>query len=357
MLTWIPLIALSASAGDLAVMGIEIPAAAVYQVRAGSLVVEDGSGHTLPKPPEQIAIKLCGDALCPPLNELALPLRLTNDSPSSNELTVNQKRLRGTLWFFAESDGRLRAVNRLPMEDYLVATVGSEMPKQFPPEALKAQAVVSRTYALSRRMRREGEVIQLASSTLDQVYNGLSHESAETRAAVEATRGQVLVFDHEPIDAFFFSSCGGRTRDSRLVFGVDAPYLRGSTCGDCDDASTASWRAVISKQTLSQKLGVKIASVQTEGTTTDGRPQAVVFSPSGPKLAPEMLRKKLGYTVIKSPWLSVSCDATQCTFTGKGAGHGVGMCQWGARGMALKGNDYRSIIQRYFPGSELKTIY
>ena len=200
-------------------------------------------------------------------------------------------------------------------------------------------------------------MVQLASSTLDQVYNGLSHESPETRAAVSATHGQVLVFDHEPIEAFFFSSCGGRTRDARLVFGVDQPYLRGVVCGHCDDAATATWSRRLSFAELSSKLGFKVTGASTEGETADGRPKWVVFKPSATKVTPEALRAKLGYTVIKSPQMTVQCTGTVCTFSGRGAGHGVGMCQFGARGLALQGLGYVDIVQTYFPGATLKTLY
>lgn len=343
-----------------AVVGIEVPRQPSYKVEGESLTVEDGSGHALVPAPTSFVVRLCGETLCPPLHEMHFPVRVSGKQ-LTDTIAINGKRLRAGVWFYQRDDGAdsdgLRAVNRLPLEEYLVATVGSEMPKAFPPEALKAQAVVSRTYAMSRRMRREGEVVQLASSTLDQVYNGLSHESPETRAAVTATKGQVLVFAHEPVEAFFFSSCGGRTRDSRLVFNIDAPYLRGVACGHCDDAGTAIWKKRLSFAELGAKLGRKITGAKTQGETVDGRPVEVVFTPNGPKYAPEVLRSKLGYTVIKSPQLSVTCDAGGCTFTGRGAGHGVGMCQWGARGLASKGASYLQIVETYFPGAALKTLY
>ncbi len=332
-------------------VAIEVPEAAHFEVSGDALVVEESSGEKTPlASPSHIA--LCGEELCEPLQALALPVRVS----AGKNLRINGRGLIGGVWF-AVRHQKLVAVNRLPLEEYLVATVGSEMPKSFPLEALKAQAVVSRTYALSKKLQREGALIELSSSTLDQVYNGLASESPETRKAVEATAGEVLVFQRLPIEAFFFSNCGGKTRDGKNVFGTDAPYLRSVACGYCNDAGNAHWTASLTLAELSRKLDTSVKNLRSEGTASDDRAAFIVAEPSGRKVPPEGLRKLLGYTVIKSPTFSVSCDGTRCHFDGRGAGHGVGMCQWGARGMALQQNDYHAIVAHYFPGASLKKLY
>lgn len=332
-------------------VAIEVPQAEAYVLRGDGLVAAEASGVETPlTAPARVAV--CDGALCPPLADLTLPVRISAKGP----LQVNGRGLAGGVWF-AVRKGRLVAVNRIPLEDYLVATVGSEMPKTFPLEALKAQAVVSRTYALSRKLRREGELVELASSTLDQVYGGLANESAETRAAVAATAGEVLTHERQPIDAFFFSNCGGKTRDGKIVFGTDAPYLRSVVCGHCNDAGNAHWTVTLNQNELAKKLGDTVHDLRSEGDAGDGRAAAIVILPGGHKLSPEAVRKAVGYTVIKSPTFTVTCAKNACTFVGQGAGHGVGMCQWGARGMALEKTGYRDILAHYFPGTDLKKLY
>ena len=332
-------------------VAIEVPQADAYQLHGEGVIAAEASGAETPLP-NDARVALCDGALCSPLAGLTLPVRLS----AKSGLQVNGRALAGGVWF-ALRKGRLVAVNRIPLEDYLVATVGSEMPKTFPLEALKAQAVVSRTYALSRKLRREGELVELASSTLDQVYGGLANESAETRAAVVATAGEVLTFERQPIDAFFFSSCGGRTRDGKIVFANDAPYLRGVPCGHCNDAAGAHWTVTLALAELSHRLAEKVLDLHAQGDAGDGRPATIVLAPGGRMFTPEAMRKAVGYTVIKSPTFAVSCARGACTFIGQGFGHGVGMCQWGARGMALEKTSYREILAHYFPGTDLKKLY
>jgi stage II sporulation protein D len=327
---------------------IEVPSAPQYALAAKGLTLEDAGGVEKTDAPK-VSLGLCDGALCPPLDALQLPLKIRADGP----IAVNDRRLAGTLWAVAQGDA-IVLVNRLPLEEYLVATVGSEMPRTFPKEALKAQAVAARTYALSRKITREGATAHLRSSTLDQVYGGLAQESAETRAAVRATTGEVLVYDRQPIEAFFFSSCNGTTRDGATVFGGDYPYLKSV---QCSKAHETPWSARLSLAELEKRLGVgKVSGVEIAGTTADGRPEAIVVQPTGKRLAPEEVRKRVGYTLVKSADVHVACDKRGCTFSGAGYGHGVGMCQHGAKAMAEQGKSYREILEHYYPGAQLKKL-
>lgn len=326
-------------------VAIEVPLADSYAISAKKLAIEDAGGYA--SSTAKVTLALCDGALCPPLANLQPPIELKGDGP----VRVNDRKLKGSLWAIV-NDGALTLVNRLPLEEYLVATVGSEMPKSFPPEALKAQAVAARTFALQRKISREGSVTHLRSSTLDQVYGGLVNETPETRAAVMATQGEVLVYDRQPIEAFFFSSCSGQTRDGNTVFHGDYPYLKSVSCS-CEHAA---WSARLPFAELTKKLGEKVSGLSIEGASGDGRPEAVVVEPSGTRIAPEDLRKKLGYTVVKSADLRVDCDKSGCRLAGAGYGHGVGMCQHGAKAMALAGKTYKEILAHYYPGAQLKKL-
>ena len=329
-------------------MAIEVPEAPHYALSGKKLVIEDAAGVETSH--ASVTLALCGDRLCPPYDGLLLPLKIRATGP----IRINDRRLLGALWAIVQDDA-LVVINRLPLEDYLAATVGSEMPRSFPPEALKAQAVAARTYALSRKITREGAVAHLRSSTLDQVYGGLVNSTEETRAAVQATAGEVLVYERTPIEAFFFSSCSGTTRDPGLVFGGAYPYIKSVECA-CGADKPLAWSARLSFTELERKLGGKVSGVALEGEASDGRPRAIVFSPRDKRFSPEELRKKLGYTVIKSADLHVACDEKGCTFSGAGYGHGVGMCQHGARAMATAGKNYKEILEHYYPGAQLKKL-
>jgi stage II sporulation protein D len=350
--TWIAA-ALSAQTASMDV-AIEVPEASSYLLSASSLAIEDGSGVAVDlEGQSQAAVSACGLGLCAPFEGLMLPLKITSTGP----MKVNDRKLMGSLWVMRSETGVL-IVNHLPLEEYLVATVGSEMPKTFPQEALRAQAVAARTFALQRRIARSGEVVHLRASTLDQVYGGLAHESEETRQAVQATKGEVLVFQRQPIEAFFFSSCNGSTRDPNAVFvGGDYPYMKSVPCTFCKLNKPGTWSLTLPLAALKKRIGMAVSGFSFAERLPDGRPKEVVALPSHKRFTPEALRKAIGYTALKSADFEVSCDGHACHFHGSGYGHGVGMCQWGARGMALDGKDYHDILSHYYPGAELRRLY
>jgi stage II sporulation protein D len=134
---------------------------------------------------------------------------------------------------------QLQLINVIALEDYLAAVLGSEMSVDFPIEALKAQAVASRTYALHRKIEMLDKPYHLASSVLSQVYKGIHREAAKTREAVVATQGEVLTFDLAPVEAYFHASCGGHTEAGREALGRDLPYLQSVDC-PCGDLALSA---------------------------------------------------------------------------------------------------------------------
>ena len=145
--------------------------------------------------------------------------------PGDEPLRAGDMEVRGDVVVRLYRDG-LQLINVIPLEDYLTAVLGSEMPTSFPPEALKAQAVAARTYALQKKLDTYGSAFYLGSSVLHQVYGGVNREDPRTRAAVEATRGEVLTYELAPIEAYFHASCGGRTESGWAALQRDLPYLR-----------------------------------------------------------------------------------------------------------------------------------
>lgn len=249
----------------------------------------------------------------------------------------------------------LTLVNVIALEDYLTAMVGSEMPASFPLEALKAQAVAARTYALHKKLRAYGEVFHLGSSVLHQVYDGVSREDPRTREAVEATRGEVLTFDLEPAETYFHASCGGRTENGGDALGRPLPYLSSVRCG-CGKLATSHWRAKLSPAEVKKLLGTSGSRVGVESRTSTGRVRWLTAQGKR-KLDAVTFRQRAGYRNVKSLAFEVSSEGDTLHLKGSGYGHGAGLCQWGAKVAADDGWDYRRILSHYYPGTELQRLY
>jgi stage II sporulation protein D len=257
----------------------------------------------------------------------------------------------------------LAAINAVPLEQYLVSTVGAEMAPTWEREALRAQAVASRTYALHQRFEHAGEVFHLRADTGSQRYRGLAGESESVREAVESTRSCRLVRAGRPIIAAFHSTSGGRTASAAEVWGEPIDYLVSLEVEGEDISPETYWRVALSGATLRRALA---------GAGRDiGRPEAIRIlsrSESGRvarlrvegtrrtvELSGRALRQAVGETVLRSTHFSVRPDADGgFVFAGTGYGHGVGMSQWGARAMAARGAGHRDILATFYPGTRLE---
>jgi stage II sporulation protein D len=252
--------------------------------------------------------------------------------------------------------GKLLLVNVLPLEDYVAAVLGGEMPPSFPIEALRAQAVAARTYALNKKIDTLDEPFHLGSSVLAQVYGGLERENPRTREATASTRGQVLTFDLEPIEAYFHSSCGGRTETGLAALQRDLPYLQSVPC-PCGKHPATQWSTTLTAQELEDVLGRDArGETQVQGKTSTGRVRRL--SVGSRSVDAVEFRQRFGYERVRSLLFEVAPDGKGgVKLTGRGFGHGAGLCQWGAKLMADTGKDYREILLHYYPGTELQTLY
>lgn len=269
-------------------------------------------------------------------------------------LRAGDMQVRGDVVVRLYKDG-LQLINVIALEDYLAAVLGSEMPVSFPLEALKAQAVAARTYALQKKLETYGAPFHMGSSVLHQVYGGLNREDARTRAAVEATRGEVLTHELAPIEAYFHASCGGRTESGWDALQRDLPYLKAVDC-PCGRLPASRWSATVSDAELRAALGQSPEGFRVTGRTATHRVNRVVTA-AGASLDGVLLRRKVGYTRLKSLDFDVEHARGQWTFTGRGYGHGAGLCQWGAKALADGGRTYRDILQHYYPETELQQLY
>jgi stage II sporulation protein D len=261
--------------------------------------------------------------------------------------------LRGTV-DIKTGPGGLLVVNAIPLEDYLAAVLGGEMPPGYPEEALKAQAVAARTYAIQRKLDQYGKPYHLGATVLSQVYGGAGREDPRTRAAVEATRGQVLTYDLAPIEAYFHASCGGRTESGRQALGRDLPYLQSVDC-PCSHDPKSMWSLSVPAKTIEKDFHLDPSHMRVSLRSRTGR--ALTLEDGAHHVDAVSFRRVHGYDQVKSLSFSVAREGSAIKLTGKGFGHGAGLCQYGARILAEQGWDYARILTHYYPGSELQRMY
>jgi stage II sporulation protein D len=267
----------------------------------------------------------------------------------------------GTIQVLPRGKGLL-VVNEVDLEEYVKGVVPSEMSPSWHLEALKAQAVAARSYALYQRMMNAGREYDLMAGTQDQVYRGRNRVEQRVQEAVEATRGLVLTHRNAPILAAFSSTAAGPTEDAINVWSKDLPYLKGVDCPFDANSPYYQWRVAIKLQELEASLKRSgmvvgtIASVTPFTFSRAGRVTAlrILHSQGELILRGEELRRAVGYTTIPSALFEVESVGREVVLVGRGAGHGVGLCQWGAKELAELGYPFGSILQYYFPGTQLQ---
>jgi stage II sporulation protein D len=281
-------------------------------------------------------------------------------APGAGPHAAIDLRVRGVLEVRRAGPG-LQVVNQVGLEDYVAGTLGSEMYTHWDHEALRAQAVVTRTYALHQRARRSRRPYDVRAGTADQVYGGVDAETRSVRAAVAATRGEVLVYEDAPILAVFHSASGGRTASAEEVWGRAVPYLVSVPVEDEEDSPDTYWRASIADTTLGRALvplGLRLGKVQAVRVVERSRSgRALRLEIEGSEgrgsVRARDLRTALGVSSIRSTLFEVRRAQDGFIFVGSGHGHGVGMSQWGAEAMAKRGASYREILEAFYPGATL----
>lgn len=275
-------------------------------------------------------------------------------------LRVAARPYRGIIEIRRTPSGRLTAINELAIEEYLYGVLKLEVSPQWPLEALKAQAVASRTIAFYSLGRYAREGFDVRPTTETQVYGGVSAEDARTSAAVEATRGEIMTFADRPIFAAFHSDSGGHTESSEYVWGGRYFYLKGVSDPHSAGAASQRWVVRIDLSVFEERLrraGKPISGVtgiEITETTPSGRAQSVrVTLENGTQIFKGTELRSLLGGELKSTLFSVRHvpeGSAAVLFTGRGSGHGVGMSQWGARGLAQLGRTYQEILRYYYSG-------
>lgn len=281
--------------------------------------------------------------------------------PAGPFIIVNGKSYRGLAELRKKPNGLLQVINELNIEDYLMGVVAAEIPHDWEFEAIKAQAVAARTYALHQKGMAGSRPYHIQATVNSQVYSGKSGERETAVRAVRETEGIVITHKGAVIAAFFHSSCGGHTEDASELWGIYAPYLRGVDC-ECQRISRYGlWEKRLSPGQIAASLGRLgyrldgIRELSIDGITPAGRvKQVAIRHAGGVTLVPaEKFRGAIGYSAVPSVFFEIELSGSEVVISGRGLGHGVGLCQWGAREMAQLGHDYKAILAHYYPGTRL----
>lgn len=321
---------------------------------------------------------------------------------------------RGRLSVKRVAAGHINVINTLPFEQYLYGVVSSEMPSSWHKEALKAQAVAARNYAMMNMTKHTADGFDLCSTVHCQAYNGFGHEKASTNQSVDETMGKLLLYDGKIVTTYYYSSSGGRTENSENVWAQALPYLKGVDDKYGLGSPYDNWekkynKADISKVLLASKIDIgDILDIVPTEYSTNGRVMKLEIrgSKGNTTLLKEKFRSLMGSTSLRSNWYKVFSDAdlyvqnintsipeinragsmyvvtangtqklsnstnkvyiksaTTTTssklipenyvFKGKGNGHGVGMSQYGAKGMAEAGFNFIQILEYYYTGAKV----
>ncbi|MBI2264142.1 MAG: SpoIID/LytB domain-containing protein [Armatimonadetes bacterium] len=276
---------------------------------------------------------------------------------------------RGDLLLSSGARGLL-LMDEIGLEAYLSGVLPEEISARFPEEALRVQCIVSRTFALSERGRHGKEGADFCDNSHCQVY-GAGDRYPSLDGALQATRGQVLTYKGALARVFYHSSCGGHTLSAGALWrtDLDLPYLKGVSDQErgkpfCREASNSRWTRVISSDELSSLMGwnEEIQDIQVvKGDRRDRRSVVVLAGNRGSRRIPlyefwTRIVDALGWGSLGSPWFQVTRQGRRFCFSGRGLGHGVGLCQWGARGMAKAGYGAEKILEHYFPETRVGRV-
>lgn len=252
----------------------------------------------------------------------------------------------------------LYIVNEIPLEEYIKGVVAAEVGNNWEFEALKAQAVVARTYAVYQKNHNGKKPYHITASVLDQAYK-TGNIREDVVKAVNETRGEILTYEGEPIIAFYHSTSGGMTEDPAEVFGKSYPYLKPIET-NCESSPYYVWEKRIPVSELETASGIgRIKEIYINEITSSNRARNLKFiTETGEHIVvAKDLRKNLGWDRLPSTMITnIQKDGDIFIFEGKGYGHGVGMCQWTALEMAKKGMNYREILSKFYPNTTIELI-
>jgi len=299
--------------------------------------------------------------------------RLEVTPRNSPAIWINGHQYRGVMRIYRHQSGKLSVVNVLPLEQYIASVVDSEMPAAFPDEARKAQAVVARTYALYQSTQKGPNALyDVFADTRSQKYLGykyraasgkmLAGETEKGRRIARETRGIVCVYNNRLYCTYYSAVCGGHTIEGKELFSDASAAVAAVACDFCREAKYYRWEFSLAREDLERRLNPlseknsgRLQSLARINANQPGRlaRYEARFANGRQVVSGDRLRTALSSAGARSPNFDIDQSGGRYTIHGRGHGHGVGLCQWGACGQAKQGRAMREILAYYYPGSDI----
>lgn len=281
------------------------------------------------------------------------------------KIYVGGRLFRGEVDIVRKENGKLMLVNHIDIDEYLYGVLYHEVSHRWPMDALKAQAIAARTFALYQARQNRMQPYDLRSDIYSQVYGGSTSERWSTTMAVNATKGKVLVYNGDILPAYYHATCAGYTEDASNMWKIDMAPLKGVACDFCAQSPYYKWAKELPLWMIEGKLrenGYKIDKITAINILSKNRSGRVdkmeIKDRAGVSivLTGKDFRQIIGPNELRSTKFDALVKWGSLMVEGHGWGHGVGMCQWGAFGMASQGKKADEILKFYYPGAEVVTI-
>ena len=291
---------------------------------------------------------------------LTSPIRIVPKKDAT--IYINNRRFRGEMDIFQNAQRRLLVVNAVELENYIKGVLYHEVSHYWPMESLKAQAVAARSYALYQMQMNRHKDFDVTSDIYSQVYGGRGSERYRTNIAIERTKGLGMGYRGKLLLAYFHGTCAGQSEEVSELWREGVPALKGVACSFCRFSPHFFWKKNFRLKDIQDKLNAKgyglglIKEIRIIERNTSGRIKTLeIETRDGKKanISGKDFREIIGPNNIKSNNYEVDMQGYYMDLIGKGWGHGVGMCQWGAAQMASEGYSYEQILKYYYPGVDI----
>lgn len=285
--------------------------------------------------------------------------------PDGALIYIDGRSFRGAVDIVKKDNMKLAAINRITLEEYLYGVLYNEVSHRWPIEAIKAQGIAARTFALYQARQNKLQDYDLTNDIYSQVYSGATSERWSTTRAVKLTLGKVLIYKGDIFPTYYHATCGGKTEDAANLWNIGIGPLKGVECGFCKESPHYKWTKNIPLSDIEKKLndnGYKIGKIKSIAVIARNKSDRVdkieIKDDSGVScvLTGKDFRGMIGPNDVRSTNFEPSINNDKLALSGIGWGHGVGMCQWGANGMAGHGKNAEEILKIYYPGAEVTTI-
>jgi len=328
--------------------------------------ISDSTDKKLKLTRGNVKISCSQNGICVGKYILSPPLKI---EPVNGVIFADSKPYKGYL-VVKKFENKINIINVLSIEDYLKGVLPKETGSGWSIEALKTQAIISRTYSIANLHKHSADGFDVCSTTHCQIYSGAEVEADLCNKAILETQCEVLTYEGKFAQTVFHANCGGYTEDPKYIWNwkYTPPYLKGVKCGYCSESPHTSWETSIDEKFIRKKIlgssnyNTNIERIENikikEKTPTGAAKELEIFHSKGKFLMNAyQFRLAVDAWQIKShAFNSIKTDGGKFYFKGNGWGHKVGLCQWGAKSMAEKGKTYKQILDHFYPGTKIEKV-